>query len=180
MNKLLNFICLLNIQFFISQHLIGQSKIDTSYFVVSSDTLVDTEAPKSLAYLRSFCVYREYFDANSFMEKNLFGNNFFLIKNKMWYIKKEGKWKLFFLEKEFKKRVLYFENYNFMLIPWETFTENGRKLYKYYMSVKNDYSDKNPNEYVVFSPIKGIVKIINNSVMLVRVDKRPRVFFQCK
>ncbi|OQP45026.1 hypothetical protein A4H97_33230 [Niastella yeongjuensis] len=84
------------------------------------------------------------------------------------------------MEKEFKKRVLYFENYNFMLVPWEFFYENGKKLYKYYMSIKNDYNDRNPNEYVVFSPNKGFVKIVNNSVELVRVDKRPKVFFECR
>lgn len=162
---------------FLTFNCVGQSKIDTSYFVIENRLKLDNDTYVGMA--DEFCVYRQFIDSNIFIEKNLFGGDTFQIKQGKWYIKTKKGYSLFFAKEKFAKRgKSKLINSGYTLIPVDHMIFKGEDCYRYKL-VPESYKDDPGNNYIIFSNLHGIVSVIYDRLILIRSSTKPSVFIKC-
>src|ERR1043165_9339993 len=141
----------------------GQPKEEITSFIVEKPLYVGKDSLLYKGMGQEFCVYRKYLDSRTFVERNLsyFSDDIFRIKRKRWYIKKNGRWELFFSKKKFqKKKEIINGNRTIRLIPDSIYTSDTQRYYVYRFEIAPESKNESlPVDYILFSAEKGIVKI---------------------
>lgn len=164
---------------FLNFNCVGQSKIDTSYFVIENRLKLDNDTFSYVGMSEEFCVYRQFIDSNTFIEKNLFDGDTFQIKHGKWYIKTKNGYSLFFTKERFaKKGKSKLIKSGYTLIPVDHIILKGEDCYRYKL-VSESYKDDPGNNYIIFSNLHGIVSVIYGRLVLIRNSTRPAVFIKC-